>query len=832
MDLKTIIETENHVTKTTLLGNDFEISADRNIYNAIRSKYKVLALTARSKFEEMDNQFTDIHDLTENAPNAFVVAIEDSLKELLQDIISMGIYTIDKDSVIERAFNGDYFDEFSGEFEKIKSQYEGIFQEVHDAEFYRDMRKECRPRWQSSTFGGNAINAWSNQFDVGMMNLAEGAGYAVLNWVENKISRANAKRKLAELFNKKILRQNMIDSVYYSCFNLHSLLIDIVKTNTSIDFKGTISDSDKQKAAAMFNNFTTISLSEEKQAIFINEIFTLNPYEEEYYKYFFIKFGDNNNTFGNFAQFFSINSFNIKNDILERYAKDNLGETEDAANNCKIKVDEYAERIGFETKYITTAYSIINEQLEKIDLEYRTIDGVVLETREIADEARNELVKIKEIMKDVQPPTNASTISYENMLKEKKQLLEEFKTDVKLKYISLVDEHLEKFDKLFTNWFGITLTREEKGQQLALSYVQSLPVNSYEELDGAKTKLIEYLPETGITLEQAVQANEYLNQCENRLNTIDDVVFSSREEAALGRKEFFAITDIMNTVEQPTKDSLLSYERNLLEIREKIQQQFMTPVKEKYIGIINKNLEKFDDLFKYTGAFTKVGTREEAAQDKALKFVKNLVDTNSTYDNIDNAKAELEKFLPEIGIELSQAVAANQYIQTHENRLNTVDGVVFDSREGAAKGKQELEEITGIMSTVVPPENNALLDYERNILDVKSRVEQFQTDVKLKYIGILQQHLKSFDEKFRKISLLKVAATREEAARDKALKFVKTRTYNAVSDVENAHNDLAALLPNLGIEMEQAVEAADYLASVKNRLESGKTGGFMSLFKK
>lgn len=682
MDLKTIIETENHITRTTLLGNNFEISADRNIYNAIRGKYKTLAQTAQSKFAEMDSQFTDINDLTRNAPNAFVVAIEDSLKELLQDIISVGVYTIDKDLVIERAFEENYFNEFNEGFEKINSQYEKIFQELSDAEFYREMRKESRPRWQSATFGGNAVDAWCDQFETGVMNLAEGAGHAVVNWIGNQVSRTKAKKELANLFNRKSLRQNMIDSVYDSCFNLHFLLIDIVKSNTNIDFNGTISEFDKQKAAAMFNNFTTISLSEDKKAIFVNEIFQLNPYERDYYAYILTKFGDSDNALGNFAQFFSINSFDIKNDILAEYAEDNLGETENEANDCRVKVDEYAKKIGLETKYITTAYSIINEQLEKIDLEYRTVDEVVFETREIADEARNELVKIQEIMEDVKPPTKDSTLSYENRLKEKKQQLEELKTNVNLKYIGLVNEYMDKFDRLFTNkdGFGKTLTRAEKGQQLALSFVKNFSITSYEELDRAKTMLIAYLPETGITLEQAT--------------------------------------------------------------------------------------------------------------------------------------------------------SANQYIQTHENRLNIVDGVVFDSREGAVKGRQELEEIAGIMSTVLPPENDALLDYERNILNIKNQVEQFQTDVKLKYLSILQQHLKKFDEKFRKISLLKVAATREEAAMDKALKFVKSRTYQNLTDVENVYNDLVALLPNLGIEIEQAVEATDYLASVKNKLEGGKSSGFMKLFKK
>lgn len=79
MDLKTILEKENHNVDTTLFGYDFCITADRNIYNAIRNKYKALAIAARDKFAKMDEEFTDIGDLLDNAPNAFIVAIEDAL---------------------------------------------------------------------------------------------------------------------------------------------------------------------------------------------------------------------------------------------------------------------------------------------------------------------------------------------------------------------------------------------------------------------------------------------------------------------------------------------------------------------------------------------------------------------------------------------------------------------------------------------------------------------------------------------------------------------------------------------------------------------------------
>lgn len=505
--------------------------------------------------------------------------------------------------------------------------------------------------------------------------------------------------------------------------------------------------------------------------------------------------------------------------------------TYDKVDSTREKLNEYLPEIGIELSQALQAV----QYLDQCETTLNTVDGVAFATRDEAALGINELSKITEIMSNVQPPNRDSLLSYEKKLLDVKENLQDFTTPIKNKYIGIIDGYLTKFNELFrrTGTFSKVETMEEAAQVKAYNFVKkAIGTNlTYDNLDKTREKLNEYLPEFGIDLAQAGQAVQYLEQCEVKLNTVDGVAFGSREEAALAREELPKITEIMKSVQQPNRDSLLSYEKKLFAVKEKLE-LFTSPVKEKYIGTINSYLVKFDDLFKQMG-FSKAITREEAAQYKALKLVKNLAGANATYTNVDNAKVELEKLLPEIGISIQQALSATQYIQSVEDRLNTVDGVVFNTREDAEEGRKEFESIKGLMHGVTPPTNNSLLDYEKYILDIKSKVEEFHTEVKNKYVNLLQQYLTGFDEKFRRISIVKVAATREEAARDKALKFVKSRTYNTLNDIEYARNELVALLPKLGIEMEQAVEASDYLASVKSKLEDGgKSGGFMKLFKK
>ncbi|MDD5923637.1 MAG: hypothetical protein PUC88_02475 [Clostridia bacterium] len=837
MDLKTILEKENHSVDTSLLGCDFHITAERNIYNAIRNKYKKLAIAAREKFEKMDGELSDISDLLENAPNAFVVAIEDAVLEVLQDMISVDIYTVDKDAVVEMAFDGKYFDEFSEAFNVFNSKANEIIQEVDDEAYARQIRKESRPRWQSATIGGNMIDAWSNQLNTVGMNLIEGAAYAAFNALGNAFTRNWADGELKKLFKSKHLRQDMIDGVYYSCFNLHYLLMNIVKKNSAIYIGGTVSRQDAQKAKAMFNNFVSLNLNEEKRAKFINYIFQLDPYEREYYKIFIEKFGDERKEFESFSDYSGMNSYEIKNEILVDFVKEHLGETEEDAYNCKREMETLSVKIGLDHMLIAQAYAIISKQLEELDLLYRTVDDIVFETREEADLAKEELAKIQEIMNTIVAPTRESTLSYESDLCEKLDKIKKFKTAVKDKYIEKNEKYLADFDKKFRgeNFFSSGMTREEAGNEKALKYVKTLPLDSYEKLDEARKLLIAYLPEVGITIEQATLANEYFDRCEASLNTVDGVQFNTREEANYGRQELREISYIMKDVVPPTTESLLPYEKDLLEKKSKLQ-PFKTDIKNKYIATINQYLEKFDMLFMQTGMFKRAETREAAAQEKALKFVKSIAHYTCSYADVDRATTELEAFLPEIGINLAQAFAATQYIQSQEDRLNTVDGVVFTTREECALAKYEFSEIQKIMSMVVAPTSESLLDYEQKLLLYKAYLAKFQTTVKNKYLGIIQKYLLNFDEKFRRVSLIKTCSTREEAAKERALKFVKSKTYNILEDVETARNELIALLPYLGITINQATEAFAFLTNTENRINGmstgSKFGNFMSKFKK
>ena len=820
MELKAILEKNNYGIDTELCGYPFHITAERNIYNAIRGKYKEFALEACKAFEKKCSELQDIDDLINNAPIIFIQACERTLLEVISDIISVDIYTIDRDAVIEHAFNGDYFDSFVRVYGEYTETYDAIMTELMGAEYSREMRRQNRPRWQSVTIGGSVFSAWSDQLDTAAMNIAEGAAYSAIDYFLNKLDEADAKAKLNTLFKSKSLRIELIDGVYDACFNLHLLLIDMVEACTDNLIEGTISETDARKAHAMINNLVSVNLSDEKRGIFINEIFHLDPYKNEHYRSLIETFGDRDDSIGSFADFHGVNIIEIKNDLLAEYVAQHLGSTEEDAHRCQQLMEARAEEIGLSTVLIEQPQSMITERLEALDLKYRTVDRVVMSTREEADLAREELPKILKIMDSIRRANKFDTLGYERDLLAKRAQIDSFATPVKQKYLEKIDSYLREFDRIFRHEgaFSAGVSREEAGSQRAYDYIITLPVGSYAELDDSKAKLMRYLPEVGVTPEQATRAFDYLSECENRLNMVDGVLFPSREAAALGRQEVQEISVIMQSVTPPDSRSLLPYEKHLIETRERLR-AFSTPVKEKYIAIIQSYLERFDKKFRTCG-MTVYETREEAAQARTLRYAKTLPVTS--YEELDRAKQSVQEFVPLVGISYAQAESTHAYFHQCYLSLNTVDGVVFQTREEADFGRRELAEIREIMSAIHAPTRESLLDYEREANAAKEKLAVFQTDIKNKYIAVIDSYLEKFDATFRQTGTFTKTETREEAAQARALKLVKSIAPSGCSyeDVDKATRVLNETLPDLGITLEQAHEATRYIQSQEDRLNT------------
>lgn len=203
-----------------------------------------------------------------------------------------------------------------------------------------------------------------------------------------------------------------------------------------------------------------------------------------------------------------------KDDLALRFVKENQGSTEEDAKEAKAKLISYCAEIGLTADENRMCIKYIDRVLADFDLKYRTVDQVVCETREGADLARSELEGIRGFMRQISEPTSDSLLDYESGLLEKKKEFEEaFQSELKQKYLNQIEKYLADFDRKFCS-VGLfkKVDRKQAGRDRALKYVKKLDCSSPDKVAEAYRMLEEFLPKVGITLEEAVEAVQYLEK--------------------------------------------------------------------------------------------------------------------------------------------------------------------------------------------------------------------------------------------------------------------------------------------------------------------------------
>ena len=320
-----------------------------------------------------------------------------------------------------------------------------------------------------------------------------------------------------DLFRNQSVRDLLNNGVLNAVWNLHFVLMDFLLDKLNIctwDFPGT---EEKEKAERMLGNINSTVLSDEERKEIMKEAFELNPYSEQLYKAMFDYYPEDVDNITELAEYFGCDIESEKEKKAYEFLMENIGTTEEEAKSAKENLLEYYNKIGITDYENLPSYQHINSVLDKFDLEYRTVDGVVFDTRDDADLAKAELSDIQEFMSTIQKPTKEDTLKYEEELKQKRTEFEErFQSKLKDKYLTVIDKYLIDFDKLFCT---ISLfkkgTRKEAGQAKAVNFLKKHDTSTKEKREEALQLLREYLPEIGITEAEATDAMEYLKKKEH-----------------------------------------------------------------------------------------------------------------------------------------------------------------------------------------------------------------------------------------------------------------------------------------------------------------------------
>lgn len=447
--VKEILEKYDKNVEFPFLDGTYVVAADRNVYHHLKQKYLELADDAKSRFRKCLNEIKNIDDLYENVDSAFTIAMNPALNEAAGDAISLGCYTLDASGIISVCLDRGYFEEFEAAVKAFAEKDAQIQSTLADAKEYRKLRKASQGAWDVKTYDSLG-DAWVENIKLKAMNSFGSTGHSIANALGNMMDEAKADEERNNLFVNNALRNQLINSIWTCACNLRRFVMDLVKEITGISITGWVTEDDAKKAESMFQNMMKVRMSDSDKLRCARSMLELNPYKAEYYGGLIGLYFEHTKEFVNIAEYFQIkgvkeildaaicevakSSFGTTIDDIDRcrvvmiqvgekasltaeelqpalkliakeaesrlaeYVKQHMGETEEEAQQCKAELDNLREKLGYEIRDVPASYKLINERINYLDTVYRTVNGVVIETREKADQAKADVQTYSDVL--------------------------------------------------------------------------------------------------------------------------------------------------------------------------------------------------------------------------------------------------------------------------------------------------------------------------------------------------------------------------------------------------------------------------------------------------
>ncbi len=581
---------------------ELHFSKERNLYSALQKRFRVLSKESQQTFSQYCENYKDWKEAYDNILIDARKSVENSINDVKAYCISQGMFDINGDKIYELAVKNKQFDYFEEQYNTFKNEADSTMQALQQKSQANSYQIENRDKWTGTDT--------KSSLQAGALNLAEGAALNILSaWSESNEEKA-ADKELNRKFRASI--SELSRGILFASYRFVFIVINEINNNENddIDLTNVIpTDEEKEKVSNILENLKSGFIGDEQIPEICRNLFDTNPYDSNLYEFLADKYGDDGNLTA-LAEFFDVSgytNYKLQKAIsyviektktlpeggdftdeeiiefrgeLEKYCESIFLAKEDAkwafdlvdnwvidhakdyiAKNVQDNSDEeevkqvraylvsYFEKMSVDNKYSAELINNLDDKLQKIDEELRTVDGFLCTTREKAQEAKAELPKIQEFMQSISQPDLSSTLLYEKELLEKKELFENtFSSELKVKYLETIDGYHKEFERKFcsTKLFKSAKDRTQAAQERALQFCKDRLITNMEQYEKCVSDLKEYIePNLGITFEEATEAQEYLEKKRIKITEGGSMLFSKA-----GKKLLNKTGDLMNKTEK------------------------------------------------------------------------------------------------------------------------------------------------------------------------------------------------------------------------------------------------------------------------------------------
>lgn len=405
---------------------DFEFSENQINYNKWRLFYDSLATKCADKYLATYKSYGDLDKFAEKG-------FQDGWK-----IVGEALFETNQKS----AFNVDTFINQYGEscfsdwieaFFEVNDQYMEIVLKATELDAYRTQRRLNRGRFIGGGFGiEGAIKGIAT---AEALNIASGAIHGTFNLISKGLKGIGNASKKSKIYNNEKTKQTLWEGIYYSIFNMHYAICDILKIPL-------MNLNDIRSADALFDNLSRIS---EKDILeHLTDVIILNPYKVEAYEYWIEVFGDEEEDVKRMAAFFGVNANLIKTKLLNKvYSSLDLS-SEQSTIKAKAIFEQYKVKYGLQNSTIPSPFlREINTKLQDFAKEARIVEGKEYSTRADAKKASEELKVVREIVSEF-PDYLSNEISAKQLLGKLKS--KKFKYGFEVEHIEEIKNVLKDMD--------------------------------------------------------------------------------------------------------------------------------------------------------------------------------------------------------------------------------------------------------------------------------------------------------------------------------------------------------------------------------------------------
>lgn len=351
-----------------LLGTTLQYSTQRMNYFSISDLFENIAAQAEQQFQAGYKKFGNLKNVRDQFSSLLYDVLKQVDKEALAHVKRQDIYSVSR-SDISVAGKDALIKIRSTYQERIMAPYEALEHKKEAEAARRELRKKIK----------------SN-------DLWDSIGYTAINAVGNMGTSISAGMDASSIYHNEETMRLFLDELAEYVLAIKTVTIHLIEKNSDVGYDWPDREELK-KAETLTQNILNGSVPSEKCDQLALQALQIDPHTFTLYDFLLAKHGDADHQLEEMAECFGYSDFTAHKAAMlhDKFSKPlSLTYTdEEDVLHLKKQVADYAAYLGVEPK---REMAVLDKQWAAIDLRLRTANGKEYETRQQAQDVRDDIV--------------------------------------------------------------------------------------------------------------------------------------------------------------------------------------------------------------------------------------------------------------------------------------------------------------------------------------------------------------------------------------------------------------------------------------------------------